>query len=454
MSDGRATRVVVIGGGYAGLMAARTLLRDRRGVEVTVIDPSPYMTYQPLLPEVAGGHVAPADVALDLRQGLRGCRVLQGAMSAMDSAAQTVSVHMADGEDVALHYDHAVLAVGSITRVFPTPGLEEHGIGFKTIEEAAFLHDHVIDQVALAAATADAEQRMRALTFVFVGGGYTGVEALAELEKLSRFACRRHPEIDETDLRWVLVEALDRVAPEVGPVLSRWTLAHLRRTGVDVRLKTTVSSCGDGFIDLDDGRRLPTNTLVWTAGVQPNPILERTDLPRGEKGHVVADVSLRVVREDGSPVTGVWAVGDNAQIPDLTAEKQPAYYPPNAQNAMRQGPVAARNILATLDDRPLEQYRHASLGTVASYGIGSGAANIKGIRLKGLPAWLVHRGYHLLALPSMRNRLRVLSGWILEPIAGVELTSMKAIRHPKRPFRRSFAFLRDKSSRKTPAGSQ
>jgi NADH dehydrogenase len=445
MPTGRLPKVLILGGGYAGLMTARTLQRrSAHPVDVTVVDPNAYMTYQPLLPEVAGGHVAPADVAVSLRRALPRCRVIQGSVVSVDSARRVARVRKADDSDIDLGWDHLVIALGSISRVFPTPGLEENAIGFKTAEEAVFLHDHVIDQVALAATTDDPEERRRALTFVFVGAGYTGVEALSELHNLSRLAVREHPELDEDELRWVLIEALDRVAPEVGPALSQWTLAHLRQTGVDVRFTTTVSSCVDGVVELSTGDSIPANTIVWTAGVQPNPVLGATDLPRGPKGHVIADAGLRVTREDGTPVAGVWAVGDVAQIPDLTAAEQPAYYPPNAQNAMRQGPVAARNIIATIVGGALEEYRHPSLGTVASYGIATGAANIKGLQFKGLPAWLAHRGYHLLALPSTRRRIRVLLGWISEAATGPEVTSLRGVRHPKRAFRASFAALAKK----------
>lgn len=443
MRTGGITRILILGGGYGGLEAARVLQRHTgRDLEVTVVDPNSYMTYQPLLPEVAGGHVAPRDVTVPLARTLPRCRVVRGRVTGVDSAERSVSVATADGGDETLGYDELIIAMGAISRVFPTPGLEEHGIGFKTVEEAAFLHDHVLEQVDRAAETDDPAERAKALTFVFVGGGYTGVEALSELADLSEHAVDLHENLSRSDLRWVLVEALDRVAPEVGPELSAWTLQHLRNRGIDVHFETTVKSCEDAVVELSTGERLPAGTIVWTAGVQPNPVLDATDLPRGPKGHVVADASLRVIREDGSPVEGVWAIGDIAQIPDLTQAKQPAYYPPNAQNAMRQGPVAARNVLAHQLGREPEEYRHVSLGTVASYGIGSGAALIKGVKLRGLPAWLAHRGYHLAALPTFRRKARVLLGWIAEALSGRELVALPALRDPKGAFSVSFRTLR------------
>lgn len=449
MRTGGIARVLILGGGYGGLMAARLLQRHvDRDLEVTVVDPNTYMTYQPLLPEVAGGHVAPRDVTVPLGRTLRRCRVLQASVTGVDSGARSVSLRAADGTESTLGYDELIVAMGAISRVFPTPGLQEHGIGFKTVEEAAFLHDHVIEQVERAAGTDDPAERAKALTFLVVGGGYTGVEGLSELADLSVKAVAQHDHLSREDIRWVLVEALDRVAPEVGPELSRWTLGHLREKGIDVRLETTVKSVEDAVVELSTGESFAAGTVIWTAGVQPNPVLDATDLPRGPKGHLMADASLRVVREDGTPVPGVWAVGDIAQIPDLTAASQPAYYPPNAQNAMRQGPVAARNVLADLAGREPEEYRHVSLGTVASYGIGDGAANIKGVRLKGLPAWLAHRSYHLLALPTLGRRTRVLLGWIAEAAVGRELVAIPAVRDPKRAFDRSFSALAAAAAKK------
>ncbi|MCS5733465.1 NAD(P)/FAD-dependent oxidoreductase [Herbiconiux daphne] len=442
----RAQKILILGGGYGGLYAARTLQREgAQPLAITVVDPSPYTTYQPLLPEVAGGHVHPADVAIPLRSTLRRCRVIRGSVTGLDRAAKKATVARVDGRSIELSYDHVIIAMGAVTRVFPTPGLEEFGIGFKTLEEAVFAHNHVLEQVSIAANTTDERERRRALTFFFVGAGYTGVEALSELEKLSRLAIREYPSLDIAELRWILIEALDRVAPEVGPELSAWSLQHLRDRGIDVRLKTTVESCVDGVVVLSTGESIEADTLVWTAGVQPNPVLDATDLPRGPKGHVIADATLAVVRDDGSRVDGVWAIGDIAQIPDLTAAKQPAYYPPNAQNALRQGPVVARNIVAELGGRPLEEYRHPSLGTVASFGVATGAANIKGIKLRGLPAWLAHRGYHLLALPTVPKKVRVLLGWVSEALTGSDTTPLRSLEHPRRAFRGSFAPVDDDS---------
>ncbi|MCU1473079.1 FAD-dependent oxidoreductase [Amnibacterium sp.] len=433
------SKVLVLGGGYVGLYVAWTLEKHTEvDLDITVVEPRAYMTYQPLLPEVAGGHVDPRNVTVDLRQAFSHAKLLRASVTGLDSQRRVVTVRTIGGEEQRLDYDHVVIGMGAVSRVFPTPGLAERGIGFKTIEEAVGTRNTVLENVARAAAATDPVERRKYLTFVFVGGGYTGVEALSELSDLSKKAIAAQPALRGERPTWVLIEALDRVAPEVGPELSAWTLEELRGRGIDIRLRTTLKSCEDDVAQLSDGDSFPFGMIVWTAGVKPNPALDTMDLPRGPKGHVVANERLQVVREDGSWVRGVWAAGDIAQIPDTTKRQQPAFYPPNAQNALRQGVLLARNIVATIEGSTVEQYRHASLGTVASYGVGHGAALIKGVKLRGLPAWAAHRAYHGLVIPSLNRKVRVFAGWITEAISRPEITSLVAVEHPTRAFHEAF----------------
>lgn len=430
--------VLILGGGYVGLYTAWGLHRHLAptAMRVTVVEPNAYMTYPPLLPEVAGGQVDPRNVTVQLRRSLRGVEVFRGSLVGLDCEAKTASLESLSGERTEMSYDHVVLATGAVTRTFPTPGLAENAVGFKTLEEAIYTRDRVLDSVALAASTTDPEERRKALTFVFIGAGYTGVEALAELSDLSKIAVDAYQELSRSELRWVLIEALDRVAPEVGPTLSAYTLDQLRSRGVDVQLKTTMESCIDGNVVLSSGETIPARTIIWTAGVKPNPILDATNLPRGPKGHVNANAYLQVIREDGTVVDGAWAAGDNAQVPDLTAAKQPAYYPPNAQNALRQAKRLAKNLLAVRQGRPIVEYRHESLGAVASYGFGRGAAKIKSLKLRGLPAWLAHRVYHGLAMPTVSRKVRIISGWITGLAVPRDITPLSAREHPRRAFER------------------
>jgi NADH dehydrogenase len=453
--------VLILGGGYVGLYTAWGLQKQLAStpMTITLVEPNAYMTYQPLLPEVAGGEIEPRNVTVQLRRALRKVDLYQGRLVSLDITTKTATLALAfdelsggdssgtessetessgaaqiGGESHAVKYDHVVFALGGITRTFPTPGLEENAVGFKTLEESIYLRNRVLDSIALAASVTDPVERARALTFVFIGGGYTGVEAVGELSDLSKIAIKLYPKLHESDLKWVLLEAADRVAAEVGPELSAWTLTHLLKRGIDVRLKTTLTSCIDGQVVLSDGDTFPADTIVWTAGMKPNPVLDATNVPRGPKGHVNANARLQVIEEDGTVVDGAWAAGDNAQVPDLTAEKQPAYYPPNAQNAVRQAKFLAKNMTAAMRGDELGEYRHTSLGTLASYGVGKGAAVIFGVRLRGLPAWLVDRVYHGLAMPTYVRKFRIFAGWTINLVTPRDVTPMTATQEPRRAF--------------------
>ncbi len=430
------SKILVLGGGYVGLYVTWTLEKHTEvDLDITVVEPRAYMTYQPLLPEVAGGHVDARNVTVDLRQAFSHAKVVRGSVTGLDSRRRVATVQTIDGQEQRLEYDHVVIGMGAVSRVFPTPGLAERGIGFKTIEEAVGTRNRVLENVARAAAATDPEERQKYLTFVFVGGGYTGVEALSELSDLSKKAIAAQPALRGVEPRWVLIEALDRVAPEVGPELSAWTLGELRNRGIDVRLKTTLKSCEDDVAQLSDGESFPFGMLVWTAGVKPNPALDAMDLPRGPKGHVVANSRLQVVREDGSWVRGAWAAGDIAQIPDTTKKQQPAFYPPNAQNALRQAVLLGESIPKAIRRRRPRPYVHYTLGTVASYGILKGAANIHGIQLKDTWAWLAHRGYHLLAMPTTDRKIRILAGWAADALGRIDLTPTDDLEDPRHDFR-------------------
>jgi len=445
MPQPRRPHILILGGGYVGLYVALGLERHS-GIDVTVVEPNSYMTYYPLLPEVAGGHIDPRAVTVPLVQTLKRTTVVRGSVVGVNSVDKQARIRHLDGTERTIVFDELVYALGAITRAFPTPGLAENAVGFKSVEEALYLRNRVIDSVAQAADAGLADDRQKFLTFVVIGGGYTGVEAMTELMDLSRSALAAHPRLAGEEVHWHLVEALDRVAPEVGPKLSQWTLGRLRDRGVTVHLKTSVTSCENHLVVLKDGERIPANTILWTAGVTPNPALDATDAPRGPKGHVAANARLQAVRDDGSVMPGVWAAGDNAQVPDLEAEEQPAYCAPNAQNAVRQAKLLAENIIASLQHRPVAEYRHKSLGTVAEYGLGRGAVNIRGVQLKGLPAWLSHRAYHAAALPTLLRKWYLVSDWVVGGFAPRDLASLTATAHPRRNFEKAVDAAEEKAN--------
>ncbi|MFI8323806.1 NAD(P)/FAD-dependent oxidoreductase [Streptomyces sp. NPDC085529] len=433
-------RILVVGGGYVGMYTALRLQRQlrtelRRGAaEIVVVTPDPYMTYQPFLPEAAAGSLSPRHVVVPLRRVLDRCRLLIGEVASLDHAKRTaILTTLATDEEgagpVALTYDELVLAPGSVSRTLPVPGLADHGIGFKTVEEAIGLRNHVLEQLDIASSTRDPALRDAALTFVFVGGGYAGVEALAELEDMARYATRYYHNIKPEDLRWVLVEAAGRILPEVGDEMGRYAVRELRGRNVDVRLDTRLDSCEDRVAVLSDGTRLPTRTVVWTAGVKPAPVLAATDLPLDERGRIRCTARLTV---DGTP--HAWAAGDAAAVPDLTAKEPGTPCAPNAQHAVRQAKVLAENLAASLQGRPLKEYAHAYAGSVASLGLHKGVAHVYGRKLKGYPAWLMHRAYHLSRMPTANRKARVLAEWTLSGLFKREIVSLGSLEHPRAEF--------------------
>jgi NADH dehydrogenase len=421
-----------VGGGYVGLNTTLRLLhRLRPGeAEITVVDPRGYMTYHPFLPEAAAGSIDARNVVVPLRRTLSGAEVLAGDVVQVHHGDRTARVRSADGSERDLAYDVLVVAPGSVSRTLPIPGLAEEAIGFKTVEEAVHLRNRVLAHLELAEASADEAVRRRALTFVFVGGGYAGIEAIAELEDMARYATRLHRSIHPEDLRFVLVEASDRILPEVQPRLGRYAVDVLRSRGIDVALGTTMTSCVDGHVVLSDGREVDAGTIVWTAGVKAHPVLEATDLPLDDHRRLRVTPDLRVVGVDGA-----WGAGDSCAVPDLTNPGR--FCAPNAQHAVRQARVLADNLLADLRGRPTTQYRHAYAGSVASLGLHKGVAQIYGLRVRGYPAWLAHRAYHLSKVPTRSRKAGVLLGWLQAALFHREAVSMAALSNPFAEFERA-----------------
>jgi NADH dehydrogenase len=422
--------ILVVGGGYVGLYTTLRLLRRLRDDEarITVIDPRSYMTYQPFLPEAASGAVSPRHVVVPLRRVLRGAQIITGRVTRVDHPARTATVQPLEGSPYAIGYDHVVMAVGSVSRTLPVPGLAEWASGFKTVEEAIQLRNRALECMDIAESTRDPEIRQRNLTFVVVGGGFAGVEALAEVEDMARYAARYFPSIAPDDLRFVLVEAADVILPEVGPEMGEWTLEQLRARGTQVRLMTRLESCVKGRVVLSDGEEFDAETVVWTAGVRPSPVLAETDLPLDERGRLSCTATLAV---DG--VEGAWGAGDSAAVPDLTAGAG-ATCAPNAQHAVRQSKVLADNLVATLRGKPVTEYRHKYVGSVAGLGLYQGVANVYGVKVKGLPAWFMHRTYHVSRVPTLSRKARVVADWTLALFFKREIVSLWSMHEPFTEF--------------------
>ncbi|MEU8253847.1 NAD(P)/FAD-dependent oxidoreductase [Micromonospora inaquosa] len=427
-------RILVVGAGHVGLYAALRLSKklSSREAEVMVVDPQPHMTYQPFLPEAAAGNISPRHSVVPLRRELRRCKMVAGTVTRIEHDRKVATVQPISGPAREITYDHVIVAPGSVSRTLPIPGLHEQGIGFKTIGEAIYLRNHVLDRLDVAAATPDPDVRRSALTFTFVGGGYAGIEALAEMEDMARDALRYFPELKQDEVRWVLVEATQRVLPEVDRDMGAYTVQQLLKRNMDIRLDTRLESCVDGVVKLSDGDSFRSDTIVWTAGVKPSPMLDSTDFPRDDRRRITCLPTLQVVDGD-QVVEGAWSAGDCAAVPDLT--KEPGNFcSPSAQHAVRQAARMADNIAAVIRGREPVDYKHKHAGSVASLGLHKGVAQVYGIKMTGWPAWVMHRTYHMSRIPSFNRKVRVLVDWSLAFFLKREVVSLGQLHDPREEF--------------------
>jgi NADH dehydrogenase len=404
----RPPTVLVVGSGFAGFHCMRRLEKHLPpdAAELLLASSADYLLYSPLLPNVAAGVVEPRHIAVGLHAALRRAKVLLGHVVAVNVQGHTATLRRMDGSDHELAWDRLVLAPGGVTRTFNIPGVAEHGLGLKTLAEAAYLRDHVLRELDNADAADDPARRRACCTFVVVGAGYSGTEVAAQMQHVTTRAAAEYPRLRAEDLRWVLVDLAPRVLPELDRGLGDDAMEVLRRRGVEVRLGTTVEEATEGKVRLSDGQTIPTHTLVWCTGVTPSPLIETLGLPT-ERGRLVVGADLRV-----PGVPEVFAFGDAAAVPDLT---QPGKLTgQTAQHAQRQGKLAARNVAASLGFGKAVPYRHRDLGFVVDLGGFEAVASPLGVALGGLPGLVVTRGYHLLALPSNGNRIRVALDWLLD----------------------------------------
>jgi NADH dehydrogenase len=419
-----AWNVVIAGGGFGGAMAARELERimPRQSARLVLVNDVNFLLYTPFLPEAAAGTLEPRHVVTPLREILDRTYLRLGTIAGHDPGARTVELRTREGEVEQLPYDQLLLALGSVSRVLPVPGLSEHAIGFKTLADAIWLRNHVVETLEAANASEDPARRDEMLTYVFVGGGYAGLEALAELQDFAADAIERYPRARLHGMRWVLVEATDRVLPEIDAGLAAYALRELRGRGIDIRLGTTLEEVGATHARLSTGETLPTRTAVWTAGVAPHPSLRQLDVPLDERGRAPVDDHLRVKGMDS-----VWAIGDCAAAPDPRG----GACPPTAQHAVRQGPVAARNIAAELGigkARPFEYRGNAAFVNLGRY---KAVGRIGGRTFRGFPAWWMARTYHMSQIPGAARKARAVIDWTASLPFSRDLAEVGSIGHPR-----------------------
>ncbi len=422
-------RILIIGGGYVGMYTALRILKKLKYGEavVTVVDPHSYMTYQPFLPEAASGSIEPRHVVVPLRRVLKGAEVISGHVTSLDPARKCAVIQPLEGQPYELPYEHVVVAPGSISRTLPIPGLAELGTGFKTIQEAIAMRNRVLECMDIAESTRDEDLKQRVLTFVVVGGGYAGIEALGELEDMSRYATRYYSRIKPGEITWHLVEASGRILPEVGEDMGRYTVDRLRERKIQVHLETRLNSCVDGHVVLSDGTEFETDTLVWTAGIKPNPLVERTGFPLDERGRIVGRPTLQIEGYEDA-----WVAGDSSAIPDIT--KPGTWYTPSAQHAVRQAKTLGNNVIASLRGFELHEYQHKHVGSVASLGLYKGVAEVYGVKVKGFPAWFMHRTYHLSRVPTTSRKFKVLADWTQALFFRREIVSLWSLQRPNEEF--------------------
>jgi len=399
--------VAIAGGGFGGLYAARRLERrlPRHSAHILLITEANYMLYTPLLPGAAAGSLEPRHVVVPLREELAWTDVRLARVLSADPALSELRIETADGREEVLRYDQFVVALGSVERVMDIPGLAEHGVGFKDLAEAVALRNRALWNLEVAESIEDREERREWLTFVFVGAGYAGVEGIAELQDFVADTLHRYPRCRLDGTRWILVEGRDRIMNEIPARLAATATRDLRRRGIEVRTGTLLEEVRERFARLSTGELIPARTVCWTAGVKPAPVVRELGLPVTEHGRIEVDATMRVAGHEN-----VWAVGDAAAVPD-PAQGRRAPTPATAQHALRQGKVTADNVAAVLAGRKTRKFRYRTLGVFVDMGQHKAVAQVVGVPLRGFLAWFVARTYHMLSMPGVARRLRLVADW-------------------------------------------
>jgi|TARA_B110000093_G_scaffold83063_1_gene89989 NADH dehydrogenase len=426
-------QILIIGGGYAGFYTAWKLEKvlGKNEAEITLVDPLPYMTYQPFLPEVAAGSIEPRHVIVSHRQHLRKTTLIAGSMTKVNHKLKKATVKVPGGKNRVLEYDQIIMTAGAVTRTFPIKGVAEEAIGIKTVEEAVEIRNRMVGNFERAAALPkNSKTRRRLLTTVVVGGGFAGVEAFAELLSAATALVRYYPQIDFEEIEFHLVEAAGRIMPEVSLKTSLWVIANLEKRNARVHLNTQLSSADKGLVTLSTGQSMESGLIIWTAGVAAAPVVKNCDFPLDDRLRISANTKLQIV--DGKKVIkGAWTAGDVAAVPDTSGGGVGGYCVPNAQHAVRQAKLLAKNIVGDIRGEAPHEYHHKNLGAVAGLGIGVGVFQSGKIGLTGFVAWIAHRGYHGLAMPTWERKIRVVSGWFWNIFLGRDLSSVEAMRNPR-----------------------
>jgi NADH:ubiquinone reductase (H+-translocating) len=418
--------IVIAGGGFGGYYAARTLEKTLppHSARVTLVSDVNFLLFTPLLPGAAAGTLEPRHVVVPLREQLTTTDLWLGRVSGAAPERNQLIVDSLDGRRHELHYDQLIVALGSTSRTLPIPGLVEHAMGFKTLSEAIALRNRVLSLLEIAETVPDAETRAEFLTFVFVGAGYAGLEGLAELQDFMSDVIDLYPRCRVQGMRWVLVEAKERVMPEVAPKLAHFAERELQGRGIEIRTNTTVEEVSDRWVRLKGGEIVPTRTVAWTAGVKPNPVVARLGLPLAAGGRLDVDRTMRVRDHEN-----VWAIGDAAAVPDPARKGQAS--PPTAQHAIRQGRRVARNVAAVLGaGGSVKPFTYKTKGVFVDMGRHQAVASTMGIRWRGFPAWFLARTYHLANMPGTKRKARLVVDWTVSLLFSRDTSELGQLGHP------------------------
>jgi NADH dehydrogenase len=435
-------KILIVGGGYAGFYTARKLEKwlDRGEAQVTMVDPLPYMTYQPFLPEVAAGSVEPRHAVVAHRRHLKKTRVVTASVTAVDHAAKKATITPAVGDPWDIDYDIVIVTAGAVSRTFPIPGVADQAIGLKNIEEAMAIRDRMTANFATASNLPPGRERDRLLTTVVVGGGFAGIEIFGELRSFASALVGQYSQLSMDDTHFHLIEAMGRIMPEVSLKTSHWVIKNLDQRGAVVHLDTQLASAVDGKIELSTGESFESDLIVWTAGVMANPVLRNTDLPIEERGRLRVQADLRVI-DDNGVVEDAWGAGDACAVPDLVEGQGVAGFTvPNA-----------RNVTAVLRGEAPRNYVHRNQGAVAGIGLYEGVFQSGPVAIKGLIAWFMHRGYHGFAMPMWERKIRVFGNWIINFLTRRDLIGIPARDTPRASFE-EFAARPAQRNANVPAG--
>lgn len=419
--------IVIAGGGFGGLYAARTLERvlPPHSARVVLVNDANFCLYTPLLPGAAGGTLEPRHVVVPLREELRSTDLRLGEIIGANPSRKCISLRTYEGREQEIRYDQLIVAVGSISRTLPIPGLAEHAIGFKNLAEAIALRNRLLLMLETAELLEDPAERAAYLSFVFVGAGYAGLEGLAELQDFAADVIELYPRSRQQGMRWMLVEKGPRVMPEISESLARFAERELRSRGIEIRTGTSIEAVGAETVTMEGGEVVPARTTVWTAGVKPHPVISQLGLPLDERGRIATDRFLQVAGHDD-----VWAIGDAAGVPDPNDPSRPC--PPTAQHALRQGRVVARNVAAALGTGRRRPFRYKTLGVFVDMGRHRAVAETLGIRWRGFPAWFLARTYHLAAMPGGSRRVRLVVDWTVDLLFKRDASELGQLGHPPR----------------------